>query len=463
MPDADLLVQPAGIAGVFVGFRALIAIRGGNAAEDYDVASVGMVVWLGTTVVFVALIPVALGRFGIPGHTLWLVCSLVAIALFWIGNEVVQHVSRELRELKTIYKRRTRVWIELIGMASGRPRPSCLSPSCSGCFPTRDRRSTSRRSCSSCSWTRGCSSCWSSRLDDRRRRRTPRRCPRQAARAPDPQPSGPASPGRRARALSWPTRVRPTPRTVADTPAATCRRARRRRPQLPLRRADPGSGCHGGAGSSVTRAAPVSPDADPDLGAEPRPAVHGTNQMRDTLRAPLAAIVVAGLFLSACTDAGVRTSASSRPDSSPAPEASVATPAPTPVATPAPTPARTPTPTIAGVPLNDEPPGTVIGSLPFADTTETSRAQIHAMEPTLQCGSGSHSVWYAYAADADGVVVVDTAGSEYDTLIDVWAGELTADRMEPGFDQLTPSPATTTRRIPRRPEWSSRSRRAKAT
>ena len=106
----------------------------------------------------------------------------------------------------------------------------------------------------------------------------------------------------------------------------------------------------------------------------------------------------------------------------------------------------------------------MIGSLPFADTTETSRAQIHAMEPTLQCGSGSHSVWYAYAADADGVVVVDTAGSEYDTLIDVWAGELTADRMEPGFDQLTPLTCNdNTADIPRRPEWSSRSRRAKAT
>ena len=80
----------------------------------------------------------------------------------------------------------------------------------------------------------------------------------------------------------------------------------------------------------------------------------------------------------------------------------------------------------------------VIGSLPFADTTETSRAQIHAMEPTLQCGSGGNSVWYSYTAGADGLVVVNTVGSEYDTLIDVWTGVLTADRMEPGFEQLTP-------------------------
>ena len=60
------------------------------------------------------------------------------------------------------------------------------------------------------------------------------------------------------------------------------------------------------------------------------------------------------------------------------------------------------------------------------------------MEPTLECGSGSHSDWYAYTAGADGELVVDTAGSEYDTLIDVWTGTLTADRMEPGFEQLAP-------------------------
>jgi hypothetical protein len=115
MQDTELFLSLAEIAGVFVGFGALIAVRSGGAAEDYDVASVGMVVWGGITVVFVALVPVALSRFDIPGHALWLTCSLIALALFWIGNEVVQHVSRELRALKTVYKRRTRVWVELAG------------------------------------------------------------------------------------------------------------------------------------------------------------------------------------------------------------------------------------------------------------------------------------------------------------------------------------------------------------
>jgi len=138
MQDTDLLLSLAEIAGVFVGFGALIAIRGGGATEDYDVASVGMVVWGGITVVFVALIPVALGRFDIPAHTLWPACSLVALALFWIGNEVVGRISRELRALKTLYTRRTRVWVELAGAVFWAPMTVALIAVVLGLFPDQE-------------------------------------------------------------------------------------------------------------------------------------------------------------------------------------------------------------------------------------------------------------------------------------------------------------------------------------
>jgi hypothetical protein len=138
MQNADLLVQLAGIAGVFVGFGALIAIRGGGATEDFDVASVGTVVWGGIAVVFVALVPVALSRFDIPGHALWLACSLFALALFWIGNEVVGRISRELQALKTVYKRRTRVWVELAGAAFWAPMTVALVAIVLGLFPDQE-------------------------------------------------------------------------------------------------------------------------------------------------------------------------------------------------------------------------------------------------------------------------------------------------------------------------------------
>jgi hypothetical protein len=82
--------------------------------------------------------------------------------------------------------------------------------------------------------------------------------------------------------------------------------------------------------------------------------------------------------------------------------------------------------------------GTTIDALPFADTVGTERAEIHAEEPSLTCGSGSDTVWYAYTATTAGIVVIDTAGSDYDTVIDVWSGELTSDRMQPGFERLVP-------------------------
>ncbi len=39
MQDADLFLELAAIAGVFVGFGALIAVRGGGASDTFEVAS----------------------------------------------------------------------------------------------------------------------------------------------------------------------------------------------------------------------------------------------------------------------------------------------------------------------------------------------------------------------------------------------------------------------------------------
>jgi hypothetical protein len=42
MQDADLSVQLAGIAGVFVGFGALISVRSGGASGAHEVAYIGV-------------------------------------------------------------------------------------------------------------------------------------------------------------------------------------------------------------------------------------------------------------------------------------------------------------------------------------------------------------------------------------------------------------------------------------
>jgi uncharacterized membrane-anchored protein YitT (DUF2179 family) len=44
MQETELFLSLAEIAGVFVGFGALIAIRSGGTSDVYDVAYIGMVV-----------------------------------------------------------------------------------------------------------------------------------------------------------------------------------------------------------------------------------------------------------------------------------------------------------------------------------------------------------------------------------------------------------------------------------
>jgi hypothetical protein len=76
------LVQLAGIAGVFVGFGALISARSGGPSEVDEVSTIRWVMSLGIWVVIAALTPVIVNRYDIAGHELWLVCSLLALVLF---------------------------------------------------------------------------------------------------------------------------------------------------------------------------------------------------------------------------------------------------------------------------------------------------------------------------------------------------------------------------------------------
>jgi hypothetical protein len=84
MQDADLLVQLAGIAGVFVGFGALISVRSGGPREVDEVSGMRWVVSLGIWVIIAALEPVIISRYDIAGHELWLVCSFLDLVLFAI-------------------------------------------------------------------------------------------------------------------------------------------------------------------------------------------------------------------------------------------------------------------------------------------------------------------------------------------------------------------------------------------
>jgi hypothetical protein len=84
MQDTELFLSLAEIAGVFVGFGALIAVRSGGTIAVSEVNSIRWVVTIAIWAVIAALAPVIVSRYQITGHELWLACSLVALVLLAI-------------------------------------------------------------------------------------------------------------------------------------------------------------------------------------------------------------------------------------------------------------------------------------------------------------------------------------------------------------------------------------------
>lgn len=81
--ETDLFVHFAEIAGVFVGFAALISVRSAQVSDLHGVVYLTSVVALGVWVVIAALVPITVSRYGVHDHALWLSSALAAIA-FWV-------------------------------------------------------------------------------------------------------------------------------------------------------------------------------------------------------------------------------------------------------------------------------------------------------------------------------------------------------------------------------------------
>lgn len=78
MPTAEGFLELAGIGGVFVGFAALIAVRGG-AQGAAEVGYMRGVVTIGMLSIVAALAPVTLARYAITEHDVWALSSAVVL------------------------------------------------------------------------------------------------------------------------------------------------------------------------------------------------------------------------------------------------------------------------------------------------------------------------------------------------------------------------------------------------
>lgn len=81
--DIELFIGIAHIAGIFVGFGALISLTGRDEIEVSQLGRIRSVVTSGLLVIVASLIPIAFDRYGITGHIFWFLCSLIFFFLNW--------------------------------------------------------------------------------------------------------------------------------------------------------------------------------------------------------------------------------------------------------------------------------------------------------------------------------------------------------------------------------------------
>jgi hypothetical protein len=82
--DTELFVSLAQIAGVFIGFGALIGFTRRPDVAAVDRFRINTVVLVGLLVVAAALIPICLTRYSLEPATVWRVSSFVFLILIWV-------------------------------------------------------------------------------------------------------------------------------------------------------------------------------------------------------------------------------------------------------------------------------------------------------------------------------------------------------------------------------------------
>lgn len=113
METVELLIPLAEIAGVFVGFGALIASRGVGTSDVFDVGGLLLVMTQGAAVVITALAPLAISRYGVDGHGLWLASSILFLVIFFGSDELLKRLSPERRAMLAAWPLRTRARMEI--------------------------------------------------------------------------------------------------------------------------------------------------------------------------------------------------------------------------------------------------------------------------------------------------------------------------------------------------------------
>ncbi len=67
---------------------------------------------------------------------------------------------------------------------------------------------------------------------------------------------------------------------------------------------------------------------------------------------------------------------------------------------------------------------TIVTTNPYTNTVSTANSSTESSDPAVTCGNGSksRSIWYRYTPPENGLVTVNTSGSNYNTILSVYTG-----------------------------------------
>ncbi len=111
--NEELFLHLAEIAGVFVGFGALIAMRNGGGEDVFARYLLKAVVTAGSFVIILALLPVIIAQFGVSGRGLWLACAITTVPLYVLLLYVVNRLPEQAKDFSKHHRIFSRVFVSV--------------------------------------------------------------------------------------------------------------------------------------------------------------------------------------------------------------------------------------------------------------------------------------------------------------------------------------------------------------
>lgn len=97
--NSEIFIGIAHIAGIFVGFEALISVT-----HQKEVGRIRGIVTVGLTTIIASLIPIGLSFYGFSGHCLWFLSSFIYLCLDWTVIILSLRISENRELVKTQVK-----------------------------------------------------------------------------------------------------------------------------------------------------------------------------------------------------------------------------------------------------------------------------------------------------------------------------------------------------------------------